>query len=81
MAKTELTEDQREKLNQSIMWRHVKSGNLCEMLFISHCATSGAGDGLPCVVYRCYDKGGNCSLWHCDVTQFLDGRFVPETEY
>lgn len=55
-------------------WKHLKRGTTYEIIGISECATNGDNEGQQVVVYRGLHNG---ELWHRNVHQFLDGRFMP----
>ena len=56
------------------IYRHPKTGGSYEVVGVSTCATNGQG-GL-CVVYRSRSSG---IMFHRELSEFTDGRFVEDS--
>lgn len=61
-------------LERSRVWRHARTGNLYHVIGVSVCATNGAAEGQVCVVYFSVSEQ---ILYHRNIREFLDGRFIP----
>ncbi len=59
------------------VWRHVKTDSLYHVIGVAHCSTNGDRENTEMsVVYFSLDYQ---TLRYREVSEFLDGRFVPET--
>ena len=65
-----------EDLRDNPVWRHVASDSLYHVLGVAKCSTNGERDGKEQSVV--YFSMGYQSLRYREVSEFLDGRFVPE---
>jgi hypothetical protein len=60
----------------SPVWRHVATGGLYHVVGVGRCCTNGERDGKEMsVVYFSMDYQHLC---YREVSEWLDGRFVPE---
>lgn len=58
------------------VWRHVATDSLYHVIGLARCSTNGERDGKEdSVIYFSMDYQ---SLRYREVSEFLDGRFVPE---
>lgn len=62
---------------QDTLWRHRKTGHTYRVVLVA----LNEADLTPVVIYERVEPGERSTPWVRPVTEFLDGRFIPDVAW